>query len=74
MSRHYPYYESRYLVHLLHGCIGGILQSLNIALITASIIVVTTFLFGTNDTIFIPFIFQKQIPMHGSKQLCAYAL
>ena len=57
-----------------HGCIDGILQSLNIAFITAAIIVVTIFLFGTNDMIFIFFINQNKIPMHGSKQFGAYAL
>ena len=57
-----------------HGCIDGILQSLNIALITAAIIVVTLFLFITNDMIFILFIIKNQIIMHGSKTFGAYGL
>ena len=56
------------------GCIDGILQSLNIAFIAAAIIVVTIFLFSINDMIFILFIIQNQIIMHGSKQFGAYAL
>ena len=42
-----------------HGCIDGILQSLNIAFITAVIIVVTIFLFSINDIIFMLFITQN---------------
>ena len=50
------------------GCTDGIFQSLIIEFITAAIIVVTTFLFSTNDMIFIFFIIQDQIHIHGSKQ------
>ena len=57
-----------------HGCIDGILQSHNIAFIAAVIIVVTIFLFSTNDMIFIFFIIQNKIPKHGLKQFGAYAL
>ena len=50
------------------------LQSLNIAFITAAIIVVTIFLFITNDMIFILFIIKNQIIMHGSEKFGAYGL
>ena len=57
-----------------HVCIDGIIQSINIPFITAAIIFVTIFLFCNNDMIFIFFIIQNEIPMHGSKQFGAYAL
>ena len=57
-----------------HGYIYGTIQSLNIVFITFAIIVVTIFLFSNNDMIFIFFIIHNQIPMHGSKQFCAYTL
>ena len=57
-----------------HGYIDGIFQSLNIAFITVAIIVVTIFLFSTNDMIFILFIISKKSPCMSPKAFGAYAL